>query len=95
MDILAAYLVKRSVVPLICIKPSQQYQLVPVFDIFNRTKLEDRAVCHLKLLEFLLIVLGYAGEQLNKTLDDDLFYLFQEACGLKGLARNIQRQILG
>jgi hypothetical protein len=45
----------------------------------------------MKLLECLYIILSYASEELDKMLDDDLFNLFQEARGLKGLAGNIQR----
>ena len=54
-------------------------QLFTVFQVLNSTKLEDRTICLLDLLEFIRIFLRNSHENLDQMFDDDVFELFQES----------------
>lgn len=60
-------------------KANKRPQLFTVFQVLNSTKLEDRTICLLDLLEFIRIFLRNSRENLDQMFDDDAFELFQES----------------
>lgn len=50
-----------------------------VFQVLDSTKLEDRTICILDLLELICILLRNSHEDLDQTFDDDGLELLQES----------------
>lgn len=87
-------LVERGHVPLVRCKTHESDELLLVPRVLNRAQFDSAAVNLLKLLKLGRVLCSDLLEGLDEAPDDDALDLLEEFSGLKGLARNVERQIL-
>ena len=70
-------------------------QLIAILGVFNGAQLDNVAIYFLNLLKLLRVLLLKFGKKLDESLQNDASQLLQELVGLQGLARYVQRKIVG